>query len=110
LANSPEQLYQVIKTYKNLMGGQLRGLKFQYEDATGFKTGPYAFDQGLAPETIKELDVQDQEGKGGEPKSESPPKEMDVPPAYKDKPDGTIMYNKDGFAYTKKGDKIELMQ
>jgi hypothetical protein len=51
-ANSPEQLRGVIKTYKELMGGQLMGLKKQYTDTTGKND----FDSRLAPETIKELE------------------------------------------------------
>jgi len=34
-ANSPEQLKGVIDTYKKLMGGQLEGMKQQYETGTG---------------------------------------------------------------------------
>src|SRR6185295_8907056 len=33
-ANTPAQLKGVIKTYKELMAGQLKGLKKQYEDTT----------------------------------------------------------------------------
>lgn len=36
-ANSPEQLKGVIETYKQLFGGQLAGLKRQYETSTGLK-------------------------------------------------------------------------
>jgi len=36
-ANSPQQLKGVIQTYKSLMGGQLGGLKQQYEASTGRK-------------------------------------------------------------------------
>lgn len=37
------------------MAGQLHGLKTQYEDATGFKSGPFAFANKLDPATIKAL-------------------------------------------------------
>lgn len=50
-AESPQQLKGVIKTYKELMGGQLKGLKKQYEDTTGRKD----FDDRLSPETKQEL-------------------------------------------------------
>lgn len=50
-AESPEQLRGVIQTYKDLMGGQLRGLKKQYESSTDRKD----FDKKLFPETIKQL-------------------------------------------------------
>lgn len=56
-AESPQQLKGVIKTYKELMGGQLKGLKKQYEDTTGRKD----FDDRLSPETKTEL------GLGGRP-------------------------------------------
>ena len=50
-AESPEQLKSVIKTYKELMGGQLKGLKKQYEDTTGRKD----FDTRLSDDTKTEL-------------------------------------------------------
>lgn len=51
-ASSPAQLRGVINTYKDLMSGQLRGLKKQYTDTTGRND----FDTRLAPETAKELE------------------------------------------------------
>lgn len=51
-ANSPEQLRGVIKTYKDLMGGQLQGLKKQYTDTT-HRTN---FDSRLTPEARSELE------------------------------------------------------
>ena len=51
-ANSPAQLRGVINTYKELMAGQLRGLKKQYTDTTGQND----FDQRLSPEARAELD------------------------------------------------------
>jgi len=48
-ANSPAQLKGVIDTYKTLMGGQLSGLKQQYE--TGTRRGD--FDRFLSPEAQK---------------------------------------------------------
>lgn len=53
-ANSPEQLKGVINTYKQLMGGQLKSLKLQYENTTGRKD----FDSkltGEAKNVVKEL-------------------------------------------------------
>jgi hypothetical protein len=44
-ANSPEQLKGAIQTYKQLMTGQLGGLKQQYEQSTGRKD----FDKYLTP-------------------------------------------------------------
>lgn len=44
-ANSPEQLRGAIQTYKQLMTGQLGGLKQQYENSTGHKD----FDKYLTP-------------------------------------------------------------
>lgn len=50
-AESPEQLRGVIQTYKELMGGQLRGLKKQYESSTGRDD----FNKKLFPETLQQL-------------------------------------------------------
>lgn len=55
-ANSWPQLQGVTTTVRKLMAGQLAGLKQQYEDATGFKTGEFSFDTKLAPETRQELE------------------------------------------------------
>lgn len=63
-SNSPKQLLAVTKEFRELMAGQLRGLKKQYEDATGFKSGPFSFDEKLLPQTKRELGMV--EGKGGE--------------------------------------------
>jgi len=52
-ANTPAQLKGVIKTYKELMAGQLKGLKKQYEDTTFLRD----FDERLAPETRSELEA-----------------------------------------------------
>lgn len=49
-AESPAQLRGVISTYKDLMGGQLKGLRQQYETSTGRKD----FDTLLSPETKAE--------------------------------------------------------
>lgn len=50
-ANSPAQLQGVINTYKQLMVGQLEGLKQQYETTT-FKKD---FDKKLSPEALRLL-------------------------------------------------------
>lgn len=54
-ASSPQQLQAMTNGFRTLMAGQLKGLKAQYEDATGFKSGPFAFEQKLDPTTIKAL-------------------------------------------------------
>lgn len=54
-ANSPAQLRAITDGFRSLMVGQLAGLKIQYEEATGFKNGPFAFENKLAPETVKRL-------------------------------------------------------
>lgn len=54
-AKSPQQLLGVINTYKELMSGQVRGIKKQYEDATGLKN----FEDKLMPETIRQLNLHD---------------------------------------------------
>lgn len=50
-ANSPAQLAGVIRTYKELMAGQLKGLRQQYENTTGLKN----FDERLSDEAKKTL-------------------------------------------------------
>jgi hypothetical protein len=54
-ANSPAQLKGVLNVYRELGGAQLRDLKLQYENGTGFKTGPRAFEAKLVPEAQAEL-------------------------------------------------------
>lgn len=51
-AKSPDQLKGVIETYKDLMAGQLGGLRKQYESSTGLKD----FDKKLLPTTIEQLE------------------------------------------------------
>lgn len=50
-ANSPAQLYGVIAKYKGLMGGQLKGLRQQYERTTGLKD----FDSAISETAKQEL-------------------------------------------------------
>ena len=52
-AKTPEQLKGVIDTYKDLMAGQLGGLKKQYETTTGLKN----FDDRLSDETKDQLET-----------------------------------------------------
>jgi hypothetical protein len=59
-ASSPKQLAGVIKTYKDLMAGQVRGLKKEYENSTGLTD----FDDKLSDATKAELGVSG----GGQPK------------------------------------------
>jgi hypothetical protein len=54
-ANSPAQLQAITDGFRSLMVGQLSGLKTQYEDATGFKSGPFAFESKLVPATRNAL-------------------------------------------------------
>jgi hypothetical protein len=54
-AGSPAQLKSVTDGFRALMVGQLAGLKTQYEEATDFKSGPFAFENKLAPETKARL-------------------------------------------------------
>lgn len=51
-ANSPDQINSVSDSLRVLLAGQVKGLQRQYEDATGFKSGPFAFQSKLEPETI----------------------------------------------------------
>lgn len=50
---SPEQIAGFIRSYKQLMAGQLHGLKKQYEDTTGLKN----FESRLRPATLQELEA-----------------------------------------------------
>ena len=54
-ARSPEQFKEITAGYRQLMAGQLAGLKRQYEAGTGFKDGPFAFETGLSSETLEAL-------------------------------------------------------
>lgn len=54
-ANSPAQLQAMTDGFRSLMTGQLNGLKTQYENDTGFKGGPFAFENKLGSETLKAL-------------------------------------------------------
>ena len=54
-ARSPAQLQAMTDGFRSLMIGQLSGLKTQYEEATGFKSGPFAFENKLAPATVARL-------------------------------------------------------
>lgn len=54
-ANSPAQLQAMTNGFRSLMIGQLNGLKTQYEAATDFKSGPFAFEKKLSPDTLKVL-------------------------------------------------------
>ena len=51
-ANSPAQLKGVIDTYKQLLGGQLTGLKQQYEASTGKKD----FEKYISPNTQRAIE------------------------------------------------------
>lgn len=51
----PEQMEGAVDVYKNLLAGQLRSRKLQYEDGTGFTKGPFAFENKLLPETKEAL-------------------------------------------------------
>lgn len=51
-SNSPEQLLQVMQTYKDLLAGQLGGLQQTYEQGTGRKD----FNRFLSKDVISELE------------------------------------------------------
>lgn len=51
-ANSPEQLAGVIQTWKQLLSGQLGGLKQKYEQGTGNKD----FNRFLSPQVVSQLE------------------------------------------------------
>ena len=60
-SSSPEQLSGVADKYIELIAGQVRGLKKQYEDTTGLKN----FDTRLLPETRSALDAVTKKHEGG---------------------------------------------
>jgi hypothetical protein len=70
-ANSPAQLQAVTDGFRALMAGQLDGLKRQYENDTGFRSGPFAFENKLGPETIKALGSRSS-GTGGQATGAAP--------------------------------------
>lgn len=79
-SNSPAQLAGVILKYKQLMAGQLHGLKKQYEDSTGLKN----FDKKLRPSTLHELESAAAAEHGGKAYGSNlpPPKERKVGTVY----------------------------
>ena len=72
-ANSPAQLQAITDGFRSLMVGQLLGLKTQYEEATGIKSGPFAFENKLAPATIERLKGTSSSGASTAPVAASPP-------------------------------------
>lgn len=68
-AKTPAQLQGVIKTYKDLMAGQLKGLKQQYSTSTFLDN----FNEKLSPETIAELESTAAPGAGQSPSTSAPP-------------------------------------
>jgi len=60
-ANSPAQLAGAIRTAEKLMAGQVKGLRQQYEFATGARN----FDKSLTPVTRKELQALESAPVGG---------------------------------------------
>lgn len=62
-ASSPEQLAGVIETLKKLMVGQVKGLKQQYEVATGLRN----FEEMLPPVARSELERLDSHGSSAAP-------------------------------------------
>jgi hypothetical protein len=81
-SGSPDQIAGVIQGYKALMGGQLKGLKKQYEETTGKKD----FEHRLRPHTLKELT-----GGGG-----NAPIKVTSPEEAKKLPPGTQIILPDG--------------
>lgn len=65
-ASSPAQLQSMTDGFRALMTGQLHGLQTQYQNDTGFTTGPFAFANKLGPEATKALGSY---GNGGVPSS-----------------------------------------
>ena len=59
--SSPSQLAGVISSYQKLMGGQLGGLRRQYEHSTGRKD----FESLLSPEAIPYLQTHEAQGTSG---------------------------------------------
>jgi hypothetical protein len=72
-ANSPAQLQDMTNGFRSLLAGQLKGLQRQYEDGTSFKSGPFAFENKLDPETRSVLS-------GAPDATRTPPPAASVPP------------------------------
>lgn len=79
-ASSPAQLTGVINTYKQLLAGQMHGLRQQYETGTGKKD----FESKLRPETLAAM------------------KAVETPKAVQDIPHGAIV-TQNGKRYQKNG-------
>lgn len=86
-ANSPAQLAGVIKQYKELLGGQLKGLKQQYERTTQRKDFDDTF---LTPEARRELEPPPAA------KKESAPKKISTDADYNALPSGSLFVGPDG--------------
>lgn len=83
-ASSPAQLKSITDGFRALMIGQLSGLKSQYEDGTGFKTGPFAFENKLVPETKTALGLRSGGSEGAAAQPAAKPAAGPKPPAVGD--------------------------
>jgi hypothetical protein len=54
-AKNADQLHDMVNGFRSLMGGQLMGLKQQYEQSTGIKQGMFAFENKLTPAALAAL-------------------------------------------------------
>lgn len=85
-ANSPKQLNDVMRDFRKLFRGQANSLKNQYEqitpDTPAFRTGKFAFDNKLLPETKHALGWgADAEGKASSGASNPRAATEPLPPA-----------------------------
>jgi hypothetical protein len=89
-SNSPSQIDGAISTFQNLLGGQLHGLRQQYENATGRKD----FDNKLSRDTIAALERQSgsQQGNGRAGAAVHISNDAD----YDKLPSGTVFIGPDG--------------
>lgn len=91
-AQSPSQLAGVIKTYKSLMGGQLEGLRKQYQESTGRKD----FDRFLTDEA--QTEVAQHAAPKGVPGA---PARVRSDADYAQLPSGTVFVGPDGITRRK---------
>lgn len=73
-ADSPEQLYGIFDQFTKLMGGQMKGLRQQYESTTYRKD----FDKYLLPSTKKAIDAVSKDVSGTYERPTAPPAAVDM--------------------------------
>ena len=105
-ANSPQQLASVITGFKQLMAGQAVSLKTQYEDATGFQKGDFAFEKKLSPAAMRALGMGGAEPAAPKSEPKAPAADIAAPTSkaeYDALPAGAKFKAPDGIIRVKPG-------